>query len=215
MSPCGEMTEHSVSDIFSSAVLSLKQIVTIVTGLAITNAIIQLMLHDITINDNKIIYDYGLINVNIYTCLLFIIVISNVIRFYHGNIRHLDDLVLNRDGKIAINFFIIFTENILFAILSFSLQIPNQFFCIFIALIFLDIVWFELSTKITANPKTFERRKKWTLNNILFIIIMLVILVFSLYCPSQEYVLYFLFSLFGNTIADFYIQWNFYFPKST
>src|SRR5690349_17132991 len=72
-----------------STITSIKEIVTIITGLTITRTIIQLL----TINGGLSLI--GCLEgcpeaIGVLPLLLFILLLMNVVRFYHGNMRHLD-----------------------------------------------------------------------------------------------------------------------------
>jgi hypothetical protein len=76
-----------------SAVSSLKELITIVSGLAATNAVLQLM--QVTV-DNGI---YGINRLQFTPTLLFVVFIISLVRPYHGNVRHLDEEYTGKSGK--------------------------------------------------------------------------------------------------------------------
>lgn len=202
---------------FESTISSLKEIVTIINGLTITNAIIQLLTANNTI---------GLENIDLLTLSLFLLLIANVIRFYHGNMRHLDtayiaelgrgssaDVKLSGGRRIAVDFFVMFVQSVAFSIISFLIRMPNEFFGLFIGLLVVDVVWFFSVYQYTPDRKAFEHQKRWTLNNTTAVFALLVGIstVSNLDSIVQVCVLGAI--LLVNTLVDYMISWEFYFPR--
>jgi hypothetical protein len=213
-------TETRMMKSMHSTISSLKEIVTIVAGLTITNAIVQI------VSTTSIDGIPSIRVVNINALLLFIILIINVIRFYHGNIRHLDSAYtlelgkgssgdLNHSGgkNIGIDFLIIFVQSLIFAILSFIIKNSTEFFFIFTILLTIDIIWFVGIYQLTTEKDAFSHQKKWTINNLVFVILLWIFISQSINISSNInfYILSSLICI--NTIIDFVISWNFYFPS--
>lgn len=199
-----------------SAITSLKEIVTIVTGLTITNAIVQL-----TVRKGE----FALNNVTLQSFLLFVLLIGNIIRFYHGNIRHLDttytmeagkghvgDLKEGEGTKTALDFFVIFLQSILFAVISFMVRLPAEFFTFFAGLLVMDVIWFLGVYQFTSDQSAFMHQKKWALNNIVATFALLLgISAERILGPAYVYLLWGILML--NTLIDYLISWDFYFPN--
>jgi hypothetical protein len=203
-----------------STISSLKEIVTIVTGVTITNGIVVFL----TDGDYTNIKDFK--DLALQTIVLFLLLVGNIIRFYHGNMRHLDVTYLvkfeadssgdiNRPGRrnVAIDFFVIFAQSLIFAALSFYLGEPTEFFTIFAGLLILDVVWFLSVYQYTPDRKAFEHQKRWTLNNTIAVFALLTTTAVSR--TLDPVLLFCLFALIIalNTIVDFVISWDFYFPS--
>lgn len=200
-----------------STISSLKEIVTIVTGLTLTNAIVQLLTANNTI---------ALGNIDRLALPLFVMLIANVIRFYHGNMRHLDiaytaelgkgssaDLKFSGGRKVAVDFFVIFFQSVAFSIISFLIRQPKEFFILFISLLVVDVVWFLSVYQYAADRKAFAHQKRWTLNNTtgVFALLVGISTVSSLHSTIQVCVLGGI--LLVNTVIDYVISWEFYFPR--
>jgi len=228
--------EHILNDYYEkkkrkSAILSLKEILVIITGLTITNAVIVLIAKG---NYQAIKPIYQL---NIQEIIIFILLILNIVRFYHGNMRLLDDSYLlkestylktgeceldDRVNYIFWDYFVILLTGIMFAFMSFFLSSYLDFFLIFITILIIDVAWYFFTNKDTLDSKIKTQRKFWTLNNVAHLFILIPLITVSLIASDEIminiqnrislfYVLTFL--TFTNAIADFYVSWEFYFPS--
>lgn len=200
-----------------SAITSLKEIVTIVAGLAITNAVLQLLATDGALRTRGI---------GVTAVLLFILVILNIIRFHHGNIRHLDSTYTRERGRVpvgdlknqarrntAIDFFVIFSQALSLVVLSFLLHDASLFFYVFAGLIAIDIFWYLGVYNLASDEATFRHQKRWTLNNVTTLVGLLILFATASRLPGDWFPLSVITLLALNTVADFVISWAFYFPK--
>lgn len=208
-----------------SAINSLKEIVTIVTGVTVTNAIV-VFLTDGDYTKVKSLEGFALEAIT-----LFSILIANIIRFYHGNIRHLDTAYFTELGnnsfgdikqagsrKTAVDFFVVFTESLVFAALSFYLVRPIGFFVIYYSLLAVDIIWFLSTWSYTTSPKVFWYKKVWIINNVVtFVVFCITVAWVGLDKIREGYCPFYQFSILAgiNTVVDFVICWPQYFPSST
>jgi hypothetical protein len=196
----------------NSAVTSLKQIATIVTGVTATNGIIVLL----TAGQYTAIR--SLSNVPRDSMFLFLILITNIIRFYHGNIRLLDDFYgsdtnLPRDGRnLGVDFFVVFIQCIAFAAMSFYLDHADEFFAIYIGLLVIDIIWFTLSRSRAEDNAEFKRQRNWTLNNVGAVVAMLLCTIALGPAGPDVYFVARVVIVCLNTVIDYIISWKFYFP---
>jgi hypothetical protein len=192
------------------AVKSLEEIIMIINGLTITNAVVILLTNGTynTINSLK--------NISLNNWVLFIVLITNIIRFNHGNIRLLDDyyIIQNEDNKTRLNilpfdFFAIFTTCLLFAFISFYINSYLSFFSLFLIIFIIDILWYLITSKECTNLNIQKQRRVWFLNNFIF----LIPLALFLFMFTNYYNLYTLsLILLVNTGIDYWLSWNFYFP---
>jgi len=217
--PACSTTDSSTRSAVLSTISSLKEIVTIVSGLSVTNALVQL----ITPTSTTAIP--SLQSISTQTLLLFLLLVLNIIRFYHGNMRHLDttytaelgkgssgDLRLSGRNRLAVDFFVIFLQSLIFATLSFLFRTPTEFFFLFAMLLVVDVVWFLSAYQLTTDRKAFEHQRRWTLNNTVAVIALLVFIGIGTNFTPSAYV-YTLSAIIAlNTLVDFYISWEFYFP---
>lgn len=211
-------------DRMKSAIGSLKEIVTIVSGVTITHAIIVLVSNNgAYLNERsltEILYNPD------YSLFYFLLLIFNIIRFYHGNMMHLDKTFLqdraysSTDGKqlnqriLGLDFIVIFIESVLFAIMSFYLHKPSEFFSLFILLLIIDVFWF-LANFQQASQKEFNHQKIWAMLNFAAVIALLIIYGSSNKFTAANYYDYYILTLTiaATTVMDFYFNWGLYFPK--
>lgn len=202
----------------ASALDSLKELITIISGLAATNAVLQLM---VTTARGGI---YGVDRLRPTSVLLFLVTVVSLFRFYHGNVRHLDEEYSGRIGKahvylpktqgskrVAADFSVIFTEAMILTSLSFLLRNPRQYVLVFTALLFLDAVWFFLVYN-SDEP----RSKWWARNNLIFSAIFAVMAIVSFAVPEvvlrEAFVVLFASLALINAGFDVLNQFKFYFP---
>ncbi|MFB3896947.1 MAG: hypothetical protein ACE14V_11665 [bacterium] len=205
---------HEINDT-SSSISSLKEVVTIITGLTITTAITRLM-----INPQPPIVFADSLNSQWALCLL---LLTNIIRFYHGNMRHLDtaylsysqqshtqDVKYGRTNTVALDFIAIITECIILCFLSFLINNPIIFYRLFIALLITDAAWGSFAFTHDSSEERFRHQKRWVLINGATVIVMFIIKGAIFPINIQSTALFFILSF--ATVADYYDNWYFYFP---
>ena len=142
-----------------SAVSSVKEIVTVIMALTMTNTLVLLLtgghyagtrnLGDLPIQET------------IFSGLL----ILTIFRFYHGNIRHLDSVYGQEEqvkrlvkpapwGGLGVDFFVILAQSILFAVMSFYADSPNELLMLFTILLASDVIW----VLVVRRPSGVARR---------------------------------------------------------
>ncbi len=205
------------------SVTSLKELFVILVGLAITNGIGQIVALK---KDPSGYIDLGQA-LKSHAFLLFSLLALNSIRFYHGNMRHLDtvytgeqgkggagDLTLDRGNKLAIDFFIMFFQSMVFTLLSFLLTQPPTFYLLFAVLLSTDGLWFLLVHKRPESDKLHAYQKVYYFNNLMCGAAMgaLVLVV----APRNEGLAWTVLCavLLLNTTVDFKLNWNHYFKAS-
>jgi hypothetical protein len=199
-----------------SMVNSLKEIMTIIVGLALTNSIIQREIKDIRME----------------SVIIFVLSVITMIRFYHGNFRHLDvtysfynykvDSISQsvkqhpREEKVSLDFFFILIESLILGLMSFYQRIPLYFFLTFIILLIVDVFWFFLASQLTESKEVFKHQRYWTISNFITIIALLFALLFmnsQLVNLGENIMIYVLsFIIFANSFLDYKFNWTFYFP---
>ncbi len=192
---------------------SLKQVVVIVTGITITNCVVIFL----TNGDYTKIRDYT--NLSLNSFLYFFLILANVIRFYHGNMRLLDEVykpnMLTKQRNLGADFFVIFGQSILYAAMSFYINKEVEFFGIFTILLFSDVVWFVF-TVVDSLGRFDEagiiRQRNWAINNITFCVLLFISFFFI--SSLQNIILYIQFSLvIVNTLISYYLNWHYFFPS--
>lgn len=211
-----------------SAASSLKEMILILAAISITNALASFaptMLREGDVfSDNQAVL-----------CLLLLVL--SVVRFYHGNIRLLDDTygfeseggqrgginVTNRNASIALDFLFMFTIALLFALSSFFIRQSTIFVCILLFIVFVDVMWHLTTMVNTADTKSFKATKRWFINNFLHLLLGILATVYvlvtndartySLLYESSLFLLLYLI-LLVNTLFDFFLSYRFYFPAA-
>lgn len=221
----------------TSAVESLRQMIVIIGGLSLTNALIVL----VTQGNYETIHDpleFGATYI-----ASFLLLVSLIIRFYHGNFRLIDDVytISDKTGRvstwrrdsIARDFLAVFLTSLLFAAMSFYLAKPMAFSLIFFAIVFFDIIWLCSTIKRKDIRDLFQDGigsgpyyVKWLVNNIVFVIAFLIAVAVLLVLDadlssgdenSKEWIAYTIvyFLILLNTIADYVVSWQTYFPRKS
>ena len=203
----------------ASSINSLKEVVTIVTGVTIATAIVTFL----TGGTFSVIKP--IVEIEITSAVFFLLMITNLIRFYHGNMRHLDDAYqthVSPGGKggipkrhLGLDFVVVYAESVLFAIMSFFLSKPAEFIGIFTVLLFLDVIWVLASSQFPLKRQAFTYQKYWALNNVVTVIVLLLATAYAVGLAAEIYVWLVAVVLWANTIVDFRINWEFYFPNVT
>jgi hypothetical protein len=195
-----------------SAVGSLKEIVVILTGLTITYAI-TIVVKDMT---NPV----GVFDKTIHASL-FVFLVLNIVRFYHGNMRLLDDeyIASKPQGSprvtrnLALDFFTVMLTSISFAVMGTFVSDPWRFFNALLFILVIDVFW-ALVYIVTPNLEHLKIQRRWLINNILYAF---VIIVFNLVLEEEFHSIFLstcVLMLAGlvSTMYDYYCSWEFYFP---
>lgn len=194
-----------------SAISSLKAIIAIVTGLALTNAVEIFFTND----GRNLLSPTSFTFVEI---VIFLLTVTNILRFQHGNWRHLDDRYFGGASEegivLSVDFLSMFATCILFAAMSYAIKDPKKFVIMFFTILIFDILW-VLSSFAIRGTRSIHLRK-WLLLN--FGCCMALVLIFvlsenSIWLEWPQWVVYgCLIIIAGNTIGDYILSWDFYFP---
>jgi hypothetical protein len=145
--------------------------------------------------------------------------VVTLIPFYHGALRHLDDVYGPGSGSAAhsfsvlIDFLLLFVESCAFLALSVSIKQPWTFAWLFLALLALDVLWAYLTTTFLAARPQQAAPTTWLKVNLGFGLTLLAILV-SLSVGgwgSPGVVAYVALLLAtARTAVDYALSWKFY-----
>lgn len=202
----------------ASVLHSLKEIVSIVMGLALTNSILALITGSHYTSVAK------LSNLPLTAVLYTIVLIVNIVRFYHGNMRHMDALygqparraarsTHGSLGNLGLDFSVVFLESILFAVISFYASHKSDYVLLFLVLLGADLLWNLVTLQEGSDDRDVSHTRGWMVNNFLAVMAVLI-----LYFASKGHSHHRLLLNLGvvaiaiNTIVDFVISWKFYFP---
>lgn len=207
----------------TSALSSVKSIVAIVNGLTLTNTLLILITggHYSNVTPlNKV----PLVNV-----AFSVVLIANIVRFYHGNIRHLDSAYGSESaaraasgrhapprGGLGVDFFVVFVQSLIFAVASFYAGRHSEFVSLFIVLLIFDIFWSIYAQQSAGGTATSGApQREWLLNNLGAVIFLVVFYLIHRAHPAESWSLdVALGGLAITTIVDFVLSWGFYFPST-
>jgi hypothetical protein len=155
------------------------------------------------------------------------VLVANIVRFYHGNVRHLDAAYGSESaaraasgrhveprGGLGVDFFVIFTQSLTFSVASFYVNAHSTYVVLFMILLAFDVIWTVYSGSsdgdIAASPQ-----RVWLLNNLVAVLILFVLFVTSaLHADSAWPLDVALGVLATTTVIDFRQNWTFYFPQT-
>ena len=201
----------------------LKEIITIIMALAFTNTIIVFLTSKN--GGPKTKQDFDLISI-----LSFIVLITSIIRFFHGNHSYLQKTYDVNDFKafagkfnirLTIDFVFIFLQGIIFCALSVYQSATNEFYSLFTVLFYIDSIWFfviwcyiqdlKLNPNFDENEKDSKTQTHWMVTNFVTASIMLVLII-----PRDKFsltrILILSVVIIINMIFDYFLNWNTYFP---
>jgi hypothetical protein len=150
--------------------------------------------------------------------VLLLALLVTLIPFYHGALRHLDELYGHGSGRAAhsfsvlVDFLLLFLESCAFLALAVSITRPATFAWLFLALLALDVAWAYL-TRYLVTPSEQATQETWLKVNLFFGSVLLVILVviFSAGWGSTAALAYVVFAVaLTRTVADYALSWKFY-----
>lgn len=203
----------------ASTIDSLKQLVAIVAALAVTNALIAIVPVGASPN---------LRDVNLQTLAIGGLALLNIVRFHHGNMRHLDAVYSGDSGpkthgpgvltgsQTAADFLVIFAESVVLVALSLFVDNLRSFSDLFVGILVIDVLWYVGTITATADDSEVQHQRRWTLNNVASMVALLVLL--AIRQPTEPIISHpvidvlYLIVIVINTSLDYYISWDFYFP---
>ncbi len=217
------MDEQRINPDVASALTSAKSVFAIVNGLTLTNTLLVL----ITGGHYSRVIPIGELSTE--SIIFAVVLVANIVRFYHGNIRHLDAAYGNESiaraasgrhveprGGMGLDFFIIFTQSLLFSIASFYINSPSTYISLFIILLVFDVIWTVYSQQ-TDGELAASPQRMWLLNNLgaAAILVILYLGVYKAHTDRAWALDTAVAVLAATTIIDFTLNWRFYFPSST
>jgi len=208
-----------------SALVSVKSLVSIVMGLALTHTIVTLANVDpseLGASGSEASKLLPLSGLSPQSALCALAVITAIIRFYHGNNQHLDRLYggsslghrakgASSVGGIGGNFLVIMVQSVFFALMSFYIDGNRILLALFTLLLLFDIVWYVANlTTTAADRETLSHQRKWMYNNLLFMVI-----IGGCFSANNDGIALTVgaVAILLNTLIDFKLSWSFYFPE--
>lgn len=213
-------TDHEVDPDVASALASTKSVLAIVNGLILTNTALVL----ITGGHYSHITPLGRLGTE--NIVFAVVLMANVVRFYHGNIRHLDAAYGSESvaraasgrhveprGGLGLDFLAIFTQSVLFSVTSFYILSHEAYISLFIVLLGFDIIW-TVYSEPPQGGYTVSPQRMWLLNNLGAISALVVFFLIYKAHHDRDWALDAAVGVLAvTTIADFALNWEFYFPS--
>ena len=209
------VTERDLAKV-SSAVQSLKEVITILAGITIT-----ITLSNLLADEQKLGMPFQRMSWK--PVLFALAAIITVVRFYHGNCRHLDDACKGLSGdhratsglKMAVDYPVILVQSILLAALSFYIRLETYFALILLLILVIDVAWVTSVVVCKSVPdETRARVIKWLINNVVALAVVIGILMIRAKIDRPVwYPLLISTVIIANGIADFVLSGREYFPS--
>jgi hypothetical protein len=203
------MTNKSLEN----SVRSLVNLYTVVIGIALTLAIGVVI-------DPKL----GLSSVTRVTASLFFGFLATLVPFFHGALRHLDNVYIENDasqmkqGTFIFDFALLLLHALAFLVLAQLLAHPTDFAYFLICVLAIDIVWGIFAYASTAGTQTLSATSRWSIINFVFVVMVLAYLLMHDLRPgatAEDDKLSALLALacLARSAVDYIWCRNFYFPN--
>ena len=214
------MDEHRLNPDTASALASVKSILAIINGLTLTNTLLVL------ITGGHYSHVTPLSKLGAEDVFFAGVLVANIVRFYHGNVRHLDAAYgaesiaraasgqhAEPRGGLGLDFFIMFIQSLLFSVTSFYIAAHSTYISLFIVLLTFDVIWAVYSQQ-TDDDFTASPQRSWLLTNLIAVVGLIGFYLTFKAHPTEAWPLDAgVAVLAGATIADFRLNWDFYFPR--
>jgi hypothetical protein len=119
---------------------------------------------------------------------LFGALLITIIPFFHGAVRHLFATYVEGGGSsrvknwaILIDYYLLFVQGGLFVALASTLDSPESFRVVLIAILGLDVIWGVLAVLGFAGTSSQKAEMKWAAINFAAVV---VLVPFHLFCPA-------------------------------
>jgi hypothetical protein len=204
------MTNKSLEN----SVRSLVNLYTVVIGIALTLAVGVVI-------DPKL----GLSSVTRVTAALFFGFMATLVPFFHGALRHLDDVYIENDtsqlkqGTFIFDFALLLLHALAFLVLAQLLAHPTDFAYFLICVLALDIVWGIFAYVSAGGRQGLSATSRWSIINFVFVVVVLLYLVANDLAPgatAQDEKLSALLALacLARSTVDYVWCRDFYFPTN-
>lgn len=196
-----------------NSIRSLANLYTVVIGAALSVAVVS------AIDINK-----GLSSITGITMLLFVAFLATLFPFFHGALRHLDDVYIENENHhvsrsaLVIDFSLLFMHALVFLALSQLLKKPADFAWLLIAVLAIDVVWGIFTSFGASSAKKNAAESRWAGINALFIAVVAVYLISNkIYLSSAPDSLelsgLLAIACVARSVIDYWWCSDFYFPE--
>lgn len=193
---------------------ALKQLISIIMGIAIGNVMIESFKHlfHAHVSSDPLLAHLKIGNVD-YLMLGFSLTLLAV-RFYHGNIRTLDEAAEVQSSEYEssslgrfLDFVAIILQGSIFSVLGMTLENRETLWITLLLLLLSDV--FLAATGFLTLGKLSHERQRWVFINLFSVIMLSAGKLFNL--PFMPFVIL---TLVVGSVVDYLLNWDFYFPQS-
>lgn len=147
-----------------NSIRSLANLYTVVIGAALSVAVVS------AIDINK-----GLESISGVSILLFVAFLATLFPFFHGALRHLDDVYIENENKhvsrsaLIFDFLLLFMHALVFLVLSQLLKQPIDFAWLLIVVLTIDVAWGLFTSFGASSVTSNSAESRWTIINFVFV----------------------------------------------
>jgi hypothetical protein len=188
----------------AESVRTMKGLHAVVSGVALTSGL-------------RILIDASQTISTLERVVWFIALVVTIVPFYHGALRHMDDVHLHQDptatppreGALLLDFTFLFGEACALYYLSQTIPAVSRFVPAYAILLALDVVW---AISVYFMSKRFATVRAWMIINLVSVVLVLIIAqTADLTLPGTRHLVLGL--VITRTIVDYSVSWSFYFPS--
>ena len=200
----------------TNSIRNLANLYTIVIGIALTLAV------SVVIDPKD-----GLRSITLVSALLFVAFVLTLLPFFHGALRHLDDVYIENDsshirvGVVIVDFSLLFLHALAFLILAELLRRPADFIWFLTCLLTIDVLWGFSAYAGFSSKKAAPAESRWAIINLVFVAIAALYLIsndiFPITYTGNEPKLASLVAIacLLRSVVDYIWCKSFYFPSTT
>jgi hypothetical protein len=147
--------------------------------------------------------------------LLFVALVATLIPFYHGTLRHLDDVYIERkeldrrETALLFDFFALFLESCILLGLAASITRPHFFAWTLLALLIVDITWATVTAEYFKTSDGILAHRDWVQVNSATAVLLFLLIATGL-SDGWAFKALVMGLAVARTVADYALSWRFY-----
>lgn len=188
----------------AESIRTMKGLHAVVTGVALTTGLRILI--DVTLKIDTLER----------ACWLVALIVT-IVPFYHGALRHMDDVHLHQDpeetppknGALLLDFIFLFGEACTLFVLALTMPVLSRFVLAYATLLAVDVAW---AISVFFMSKRFATVRPWMIINLVCVTVLLIVaMTMNLSLPMTRNIVLGL--VIARTTVDYAVCWSFYFPS--
>jgi hypothetical protein len=202
-----------MSEARKNSVSQLAELYTVVIGIALSISIY-----------NTIDAEAASIPLNLNYLPNLLTVLTLIIPFYHGAVRHLFATYVEsggstriKSGALLADFVLLFLEGCLFVMIASLIGATVKMAWAMVALLLLDSMWGFLAWLAFTGAQAQYAERKWAIINVFAAVFLIVLLIFAegVFQSNATGAQFGLLAVLGlRTVVDYSWCWKFYFPDA-